>query len=257
MRQISVDVSEFFTGVVKDTVSYREKNHVVRKDFMQLLMEIRDKNEGKENGHHGDGNTLTMDEMVAQSFVFFIAGFETSSTTMTFALFELAVHQDIQEKLRDEINEVLAKHEGKLTYDSLSDMKYLEQVINEALRIHSPARFLQKLCVSDYKVDGEDLVIEKGTTLYIPVLGLHYDEEYWENPKEFDPERFSEEKKKNMNQFTHLPFGQGPRMCIVLRVGCDLERENIPYSYQVWGKRPDKRLIKDSVKNQLETSDRH
>lgn len=71
-----------------------------------------------------------MNEMIAQSYVFFIAGFETSATTMTFALFELATHPEIQERVRKEINEVLAKHEGKITYDSLSEMKYLGQVID-------------------------------------------------------------------------------------------------------------------------------
>nr|QYA71986.1 cytochrome P450 [Anoplophora glabripennis] len=221
IRQVSADIAEFFSNVVRDTVSYREKNNVVRKDFMQLLMEIRNKKDGQkiDHGVPGDGNTLTMDEMIAQSFVFFIAGFETSSTTMTFALFELATHPDIQDRLRDEINEVLAKHEGKVTYDSLSEMKYLGQVIDETLRVHSPARILQRICVSDYKVPGEDFVIEKGTHLTISIRGIHYDEEYWKNPKEFDPERFSDEKRKNMNQFTHLPFGEGPRVCIGERFG--------------------------------------
>ncbi|XP_018576919.1 probable cytochrome P450 6a14 isoform X2 [Anoplophora glabripennis] len=219
VRQVSRDTADFFTKVVEDTVSYREKNNVVRKDFLQLLMDIRNTKDGQENGNGGDGNSLTLNEMVAQSFVFFVAGFETSSTTMTFALFELATNPDMQERLRDEINEVLARHEGKVTYDSLSEMKYLGQVIDETLRVHSPARLLRRVCNTDYKVPGEDLVIEKGTSVIVSVRGIHYDEEFWENPKEFDPERFSEEKKKNMNQYTHLPFGQGPRMCIGERFG--------------------------------------
>lgn len=80
--------------------------------------------------------------------------------------------------------------------------------------MHSPGRILQRLCISDYKVPGEDLVIEKDTKVFVSIKGIHYDEEYWRNPTEFDPERFSEEMKKNMNQYTHLPFGQGPRACI-------------------------------------------
>lgn len=71
-----------------------------------------------------------MDEICAQSLLFFLAGFETSSTTMTFALYELAIHQDIQDKVRKEIEEVLAKYEGRVTYDSLSELKYLTQVID-------------------------------------------------------------------------------------------------------------------------------
>lgn len=71
-----------------------------------------------------------MDEAAAQCFVFFLAGFETSSTTMTFALYELAQQQDIQDRVREEIQTVLAKHDDQMTYDSLSDLKYMKQVID-------------------------------------------------------------------------------------------------------------------------------
>lgn len=71
-----------------------------------------------------------MDEMVAQSFVFFFAGFETSSTTMTFALFELAQHPDIQEKVREELVIVLEKYNHQLCYDSVKELEYMQQVID-------------------------------------------------------------------------------------------------------------------------------
>ncbi|KYB27037.1 Cytochrome P450 6a2-like Protein [Tribolium castaneum] len=117
------DVSDFFTKVVKDTVEYRQKNNYTRKDFMQLLIDL--KGEGKQ-----DGKSLTMDEITAQSFLFFAAGFETSSTTVTFALYELAKHQDIQQKVREEIETVLAKFDGKVTYEAIQEMHYMNQVLN-------------------------------------------------------------------------------------------------------------------------------
>lgn len=76
------------------------------------------------------GNLLTMNEIVAQSYVFFLAGFETSSTTMTFALFELAIHPEIQDRVRKEIQTVLSKHDNQMTYDSLNELKYMGQVID-------------------------------------------------------------------------------------------------------------------------------
>jgi cytochrome P450 family 6 len=73
---------------------------------------------------------LSMDSLAAQAFVFFGAGFETSSTTMTFCLYELSLHQDIQERLREEIDVVLKKHDGKITYESIQEMEYLDKVVS-------------------------------------------------------------------------------------------------------------------------------
>lgn len=112
------DVTDFFTNVVKDTIRYRETNVVTSKDFMDLLLKIKN-----ERG-------LTENDIIAQCFIFYIGGFETSSTTMTFAMLELSQNQDIQEKLRQEIKKVLTKHEGKISYEAVMEMRYLEQVIN-------------------------------------------------------------------------------------------------------------------------------
>lgn len=78
---------------------------------------------------------------------------------------------------------------------------------------------LTRKCEKDYPLPGTDLVIERGTLTLIPVLGLHYDEEYYPNPEEFNPERFSEENKKKIPPFAYMPFGEGPRICIGLRFG--------------------------------------
>jgi hypothetical protein len=71
-----------------------------------------------------------MNSLAAQAFVFFAAGYETSSTTMTFCLYELSLHQDIQNRLREEIDVVLLKHDGKLTYEGIQEMEYLDKVVS-------------------------------------------------------------------------------------------------------------------------------
>jgi len=73
---------------------------------------------------------ITMDVIAAQAFVFYIAGFETSSSTMTFCLYELALNPDIQERVWNDINTVLQKHGGNITYESIFEMKYLDKVVN-------------------------------------------------------------------------------------------------------------------------------
>nr|QTM97421.1 Cytochrome P450 [Sitophilus oryzae] len=202
------DVTEFFTKVVKDTIKYRETHNVLRKDFMHLLLQLK-------NGE----KSITENEIIAQCFIFFLAGFETSSTAMNFALYELAVNEDIQEKLRTEIVEVLEKHDGKVTYDAVAEMKYLDLVVNETLRKFPPVSAIPRICSKTYKIPDTDIVVEKGIRVQIPVWGIHRDPEYYPNPDVFNPENFTEENKAKRPDFTFLPFGEGPRMCIGLRFG--------------------------------------
>ena len=108
---------------MKETVEYRIENKIERNDVLNSLMKIG--NEGREGEEK-----LTMDEIAAQCFVFFVGGFETSSTTTTFALFNLVHYPEIQEKLRDEVNTVLAKYDNKVTYEAMKEMKYLDMVVN-------------------------------------------------------------------------------------------------------------------------------
>jgi cytochrome P450 family 6 len=76
-----------------------------------------------------------MNSLSAQAFVFFLGGYETSSTTMTFCLYELALHQEIQNRLRDEIDVVLQEYDGKLTYESIQEMEYLDKVVSGKVQI--------------------------------------------------------------------------------------------------------------------------
>lgn len=121
------DVSDFFIATIRDTVNYRRKNKIERKDFLDLLMKVN-------NG----GKSLTLNEMTAQSFVFWIAGFETSSSTATFCLYFLSLNQDIQDKLRNEIRTILAKYDNQITYDAMMEMKYLQMVIDGELNYPKP-----------------------------------------------------------------------------------------------------------------------
>ncbi|XP_069702400.1 probable cytochrome P450 6a14 [Periplaneta americana] len=225
------DVSDYFMKMVRDTVAYREKNDVKRNDFMQLLIQLKNKTLGvaeeediKYNLEDDDlkSNTpfeVTLDVMAAQAFVFFLAGFETSSTTMTFCLYELAVNQDIQERLREEIDSVLEKNDGEITYDSIFEMEYLDKVVNETLRKYPPAQTLTRERTKTTKIRGTNAVMEKGMQIMISIMGLHHDPKYYPDPEKFDPERFSEEEKSKRPHFSYLPFGEGPRICIGMRFG--------------------------------------
>jgi len=80
--------------------------------------------------------------------------------------------------------------------------------------MYPPLGYVNRMPNEAYKVPNSELVIEKDTAVYIPMLGLHYDPEYFPNPDKFDPERFNEENKRNRSACVYFPFGEGPHNCI-------------------------------------------
>ncbi|XP_055852787.1 cytochrome P450 6a8-like [Episyrphus balteatus] len=208
IRFIHEEVHQFYTRVVYETVEYREKNSIKRNDFMNLLIELKNSEEG-----------LTLNEVAAQSFVFFLAGFETSSTTMGFALYELALNQVVQDRLRAEINEQYSKHGGKFTYDAMNEMHYMEMVMKETLRKYSVVTNLIRRPINDYPTSDPKYIIPKRTMVLIPADAIHRDPDIYPDPEKFDPERFSPEELQKRHPITWLPFGDGPRNCIGLRFG--------------------------------------
>jgi cytochrome P450 family 6 len=224
-------ISKYFRNMVEETVNYRERNNITRNDFMHLLIQIKNKVKLEEDNESLEQNVLgnlenssseeglSMNSLAAQAFVFYLGGFETSSTTMTFCLYELSLHQDIQDRLRQEIDVVLQERDGKITYEGIQEMEYLDKVVSETLRKYPPFPILNRECTKDYKIPGTDVVLEKGLATVIPVLALHHDPKYYPEPERFDPERFNEEEKAKRHQYVYLPFGEGPRICIGMRFG--------------------------------------
>jgi cytochrome P450 family 6 len=213
LKLIAEDISKFFSDVVTRVVTFREKNNVRRNDLLQFLIDL------KYDDPTGD-KSLTLEEITAQCYVFFVAGFDSTASCMTFALYELSKNPDIQEKLRNEITEVLSKHQNNLTYDAIQDMEYLDQVVNETLRKYPPAPLTVRECTKDYNLPDANFVVEEGTAVAVPILGIHYDQEYYPNPEEFDPERFNQTNKTLRPRYSFIPFGEGPRYCIGERGRC-------------------------------------
>lgn len=130
-------VEDFIKSMVKQTLDYREENNVYRKDFFQLLLQLRNTGTVQLDDEWQTvikrDKKMTLNEIAAQTIVFFGAGVETSSTALTFCMYELAKNQDIQARVQDEIDRVLEKYHGQITYDSLLEMKYCEMVIDGKL----------------------------------------------------------------------------------------------------------------------------
>lgn len=137
IKTVDQEVEDFILKIVKENLEYREQNNVSRKDFFQLLVQLRNGDSIQRDDQwktvikaDESQKTMTLNEIAAQAFVFFAAGFETSSTTLSYCLYELAKQPEIQKRVRNEIDEVLRKNDGEITYESVSDMKYLEKCID-------------------------------------------------------------------------------------------------------------------------------
>lgn len=126
----------------------------------------------------------------------------------------MATNPDVQAKLYDEISELQKQLQGgELDYNSLSKMKYLDMVVSESMRRWSPIHLMERLVSKPFVLEGSDgtkVQLNVGDVICIAPYALHMDEQYFPNPEKFDPERFSDENKGNINAGTYMPFGLGP-----------------------------------------------
>jgi len=200
----------YFLGIVDEIIkSRRQQGLTVRKDLLQLMMMAKDETtvEGV--------SRLTDEEIVAQTVFFLLAGYETSSNTLSFTAYFLATNPDIQEKLRTEIKEAMESNTDISLYDLTHSIEYLDCVIKESQRMCPPGAQSNRECSEDYDLNG--IHIPAGTEIVIPIYALHHDPDAWLNPEMFDPERFRGPSKDAIHAFQFLPFGAGPRNCIGMR----------------------------------------
>lgn len=237
MRLSDPDVADFFMNAVRSTIEYRERNGIHRNDFMDLLIKMR--NPESIDGSSDEMGMLTFNEIAAQAFVFFLAGFETSSTAMSFCLYELAKNQELQNKARRNIADVLAKH-GAMTYEAVHEMAYIENCINgiqlldfidditdfyldfyftESLRKYPPVTNIVRSVTKSYRVPGMNVTLEKDCRILLPVYAIHHDPQLFPHPEQYDPDRFNADQSAGRHPMAFVPFGEGPRICIGLRFG--------------------------------------
>uniref|UniRef100_A0AAT9UU58 Cytochrome P450 6PZ21 n=1 Tax=Maconellicoccus hirsutus TaxID=177089 RepID=A0AAT9UU58_MACHI len=231
---MDVKAQNFFGDIIHETVAHRERNNITRNDFLDLMINLKHNTSIKPSNINdqkdlkkfldqiGDDGTennfkVTNEVVAALSLLFFLAGYETTSTNICYLLLELAQNPSIQDKVRDEVHAVLSANDGELNFDDLKKMTYTDMVIDESLRKYPSLAVLVRRTCKNYKIPDTDVIIPADMPIVISSFGLHYDEKYYDNPEEFRPERFTEEEKAKRPAFTYLPFGQGPRFCIGMR----------------------------------------
>ncbi|KAJ3645289.1 hypothetical protein Zmor_022955 [Zophobas morio] len=223
ITMFSKSFGKFFTNLVTTNIRSREKLGIVRPDVIQVLLEARAfLQDAKPEMHKNNKTEITDQDIVSQALVFLFAGFETVSTLMCFMSYELALNPDVQTRLIQEVDETVEACKGKLTYESLLGMKYMDMVVSETLRKWPNLVALDRVCTRPYTIeakypDERPIHLEKGAVVWLPVFGLHRDPEFFPEPDRFDPERFGDENKAKIKPYTYVPFGAGPRNCIGYR----------------------------------------
>ncbi|XP_053675679.1 probable cytochrome P450 308a1 [Anopheles nili] len=205
-------VDQWFRNMVNETI--RQRKHTKRQDFFQAMYDNLSENGTVE---------VNANSIVGHSVTFLSEGFETSSTLMSYLLYELAANPSVQDRVAEELQTVLEECEGKLTEASLHKLVYMEAAMMETLRMHSPVFTLPRVCTKDYELppqfpnDTKRVILRRGMSVVIPVSAIHYDAEFYPQPYVFNPERFLEENRKTRPRHAFLGFGEGPRLCLGMK----------------------------------------
>ncbi|KAL6437110.1 hypothetical protein ACFW04_005005 [Cataglyphis niger] len=206
-------ITKFYTDLTINIMEQRKKHATSKHDVVSLLMEI------KENpGKLAEITDITNEFLAAQLIGLFSAGYETSSITILNTLYELALNQNIQDKLREEIQNYNNNKNQKPQYEDINKMSYLDAVFKETLRKYS-AIVIGRKSLSSYTFKDTKLTIPKDQCVLIPVYAIHHDPKIYPNPEVYDPERFTKEAIQSRDPMHYIPFGYGSRYCIGERIG--------------------------------------
>ncbi|XP_070563806.1 leukotriene-B4 omega-hydroxylase 3-like [Ptychodera flava] len=174
-------------------------------DFLDILLAARDE----------DGKGLTDQEIQDEVDTFMFEGHDTTASSISWCLYNLATHPQYQEKCRREIDELLdEKEEDEWSWDDLSKLTYLTMCIKESLRLYPAVPVTARRLERPLKFPDLDVTVPAGQIIAINILGLHHNTSVWPDPYTYDPERFSLENSKDRRSHSYLPFSAGPRNCI-------------------------------------------
>ncbi|XP_073998584.1 cytochrome P450 6j1-like isoform X2 [Rhodnius prolixus] len=210
LRIIHKDVEDYFVKVINSASDFRIKNGTRKNDFLQQLIDTNEQ---------GGKPVYNQIEMAGHCMTFYMDGFETSSILLSFAFYELARHPQIQIEIREELL-AKSKYINDFDIDAINSLTKLDNFVSETLRLHPPIQSVSRICRSDITLTsrGYEYRIKKGLAVVVPIYALHTDPENFPEPDVFKPERFNKQNQSNIKKFTYLPFGEGPRMCLVILI---------------------------------------
>jgi len=189
---------------VLDSRTQEPNSHANYKDLLTYMLNTPD---------HLTGKKLDRQNIVYQVVTFLIAGNVTTSALLSWTMYFLSQNPHVEKKCQEEVEKILGE-DGMPTEKNIGQFKYLNMVLREALRMRPSANVFSRAClnredthIGPYKVPGH-------AGLLFNVVGIHYNEKFWPQPKVFDPERFNDQNRKKIHPYAWIPFAAGPRACI-------------------------------------------
>ncbi|KAK8756636.1 hypothetical protein V5799_000665 [Amblyomma americanum] len=231
-RFFNPEAFNFYKHATLNIIQKREKNKIKNEDFLQIMLNAKEASRiHSEPSRHSvlspeeessplkpeNVKNLTEDEALAQCVLFFLAGQDATSSTLSLVTYMLALNPGVQDKLHAEVDECFRKHGNTPSYDEISKLPYLDCVVSEALRLMPTATRLERAPTEDYVLGDTGIKVPRDCSIVIPIYAMHNDPDFFPEPDVFNPDRFSKENVGSIGPYTYLPFGAGPRNCIGMR----------------------------------------
>lgn len=170
-------------------------------DFITMLLDAEDAETGER---------MSDLQIRDEAITIFAAGHETSANALAWTFYLLSQHPEIFQKLKKEAQDVLGDRKPQFT--DIQQLSYAKQVIEEGMRLYPPAYAVGRESIEEDEILGEK--IPKKAVVFVSIAAAQRDPKSWENPDEFNPDRFLPERAKKIPKYAYMPFGAGPRMCI-------------------------------------------
>ncbi|XP_055638966.1 cytochrome P450 4d2-like [Toxorhynchites rutilus septentrionalis] len=217
-RRIIRELHQFTDSIIKTRRKQLEKENLQRVDFdineenlyskrkmtfLDLLLNVT-----------VEGKPLTDLDIREEVDTFMFEGHDTTTSGIAFTIYQLALNQDIQTRVHEEIVSLLGadRLNTDLTVSLLSEFRYLESVIKEAMRLFPPVPLIGRCLVEDMEMNGT--IVKAGQDFLVPIYVIHRNPEIYPDPERFDPERFSDTAESKRGPYDYIPFSIGSRNCI-------------------------------------------
>jgi cytochrome P450 len=186
--------------IVQQIIDQRRADTQPRGDLLSMMLHARD----------DDGSRMSDEQLLDESRTFLLAGHETTALTLSWSLYLLANHPDIQARLHAELADVLAGRPPQVS--DISRLKFTEQIVQEAMRIYPPVFMIGRENVAPMELGGYH--VPAGTTIFMSQWVMHRDGRFFDRPEQFDPDRWTPARAAAVPRMAYFPFGGGPRICI-------------------------------------------